>query len=56
LYIDEIKLLDNHLVDFLLDAAAMGVNFLERKRVSFSNPAQFVLVGTINPNEGELLM
>jgi magnesium chelatase subunit D len=54
LYIDEVNLLDDHLVDVLLDAAAMGVNFVEREGVSFSHPAQFVLVGTMNPEEGEL--
>ena len=46
--------LDDHLVDVLLDAAAMGVNFVEREGISFSHPAQFVLVGTMNPEEGEL--
>ena len=54
LYIDEVNLLDDHLVDVLLDAAAMGVNFVEREGVSFSHPAQFILVGTMNPEEGEL--
>ena len=54
LYIDEVNLLDDHLVDVLLDAAAMGVNFVEREGVSFSHPSQFVLVGTMNPEEGEL--
>ena len=54
LYIDEVNLLDDHLVDVLLDAAAMGVNFVERESISFSHPAQFVLVGTMNPEEGEL--
>jgi magnesium chelatase subunit D len=54
LYIDEVNLLDDHLVDVLLDAAAMGVNFVEREGVSFSHPAQFVLIGTMNPEEGEL--
>jgi magnesium chelatase subunit D len=54
LYIDEVNLLDDHLVDVLLDAAAMGVNFVEREGVSFSHPAHFVLVGTMNPEEGEL--
>jgi len=54
LYIDEVNLLDDHLVDVLLDAAAMGVNFVEREGVSFSHPAQFVLVGTMNPEEGEI--
>ncbi|MEM2280837.1 MAG: putative cobaltochelatase [Candidatus Bathyarchaeia archaeon] len=54
LYIDEVNLLDDHLVDVLLDAAAMGVNYVEREGVSFSHPAKFVLVGTMNPEEGEL--
>ena len=54
LYIDEVNLLDDHLVDVLLDAAAMGVNHVEREGVSFSHPAQFILVGTMNPEEGEL--
>ncbi len=54
LYIDEVNLLDDHLVDVLLDAAAMGVNFVEREGISFSHPAQFILVGTMNPEEGEL--
>jgi magnesium chelatase subunit D len=54
LYIDEVNLLDDHLVDVLLDAAAMGINFVEREGVSFSHPAKFVLVGTMNPEEGEL--
>ncbi|MCW4016514.1 MAG: putative cobaltochelatase [Candidatus Bathyarchaeota archaeon] len=54
LYIDEVNLLDDHLVDVLLDAAAMGINFVEREGVSFSHPAQFVLVGTMNPEEGDL--
>ncbi len=54
LYVDEVNLLDDHLVDLLLDAAAMGVNFVEREGVSFAHPARFVLVGTMNPEEGEL--
>jgi magnesium chelatase subunit D len=54
LYIDEVNLLDDHLVDVLLDVAAMGVNFVEREGVSFSHPSQFVLIGTMNPEEGEL--
>jgi magnesium chelatase subunit D len=54
LYIDEVNLLDDHLVDVLLDAAAMGVNFVEREGISFSHPAHFILVGTMNPEEGEL--
>ena len=54
LYVDEVNLLDDHLVDVLLDSAAMGVNTIEREGVSFSHPAQFILVGTMNPEEGEL--
>ncbi len=54
LYVDEVNLLDDHLVDVLLDAAAMGVNVVEREGISFSHPAQFILVGTMNPEEGEL--
>ena len=54
LYVDEVNLLDDHLVDVLLDAAAMGRNIVEREAISFSHPAQFILVGTMNPDEGEL--
>ncbi|MBR1432551.1 MAG: ATP-binding protein [Ruminiclostridium sp.] len=54
LYIDEINLLDDHVVDVILDSAAMGVNNVEREGVSFSHPARFVLVGTMNPEEGDL--
>lgn len=54
LYVDEINLLDDHLVDVLLDSAAMGVNTIEREGISYSHPANFVLVGTMNPEEGEL--
>jgi len=54
LYVDEVNLLPDHLVDTLLDAAAMGINSVEREGVSFSDPAAFVLVGTMNPEEGEL--
>src|SRR5437868_1163461 len=54
LYVDEVNLLDDHLVDVLLDAAAMGVNTIEREGVSFSHPSRFILVGTMNPEEGEL--
>src|SRR6266404_623127 len=54
LYVDEVNLLDDHLVDVLLDAAAMGVNVVEREGVSFSHPSRFILVGTMNPEEGEL--
>ena len=48
------NLLDDHIVDLLLDSAAMGVNYVEREGVSFSHPSRFVLVGTMNPEEGEL--
>src|SRR5690242_9078555 len=54
LYVDEVNLLDDHLVDVLLDAAAMGVNVIEREGVSYSHPSRFILVGTMNPEEGEL--
>src|SRR5439155_15104120 len=54
LYVDEVNLLDDHIVDVLLDAAAMGVNTVEREGVSVSHPARFILVGTMNPDEGEL--
>ncbi|MDR2831220.1 MAG: ATP-binding protein [Methanobrevibacter sp.] len=54
LYIDEINLLDDNLVDILLDAAAYGVNIIEREGISISHPSKFILVGTMNPEEGEL--
>ncbi|HUY96062.1 MAG TPA: AAA family ATPase [Verrucomicrobiae bacterium] len=54
LYVDEVNLLDDHLVDVLLDAAAMGVNLVEREGISAWHPARFILVGTMNPEEGEL--
>ena len=54
LYIDEINLLQDHIVDILLDAAASGVNIIEREGVSISHPARFILVGSMNPEEGEL--
>lgn len=54
LYVDEVNLLDDHLVDILLDVAAMGVNYVEREGVSYSHPAKFILIGTMNPEEGEL--
>lgn len=54
LYVDEVNLLDDHIVDVLLDSAAMGVNTVEREGVSYSHPARFLLVGTMNPEEGDL--
>ncbi|MBI5383131.1 MAG: ATP-binding protein [Verrucomicrobia bacterium] len=54
LYVDEVNLLDDHLVDLLLDSAASGLNVVEREGVSFAHPARFLLIGTMNPEEGEL--
>jgi magnesium chelatase subunit D len=54
LYIDEVNLLNDHLVDVLLDAAAMGRNYVEREGISISHDAEFILVGTMNPEEGDL--
>ena len=54
LYIDEVNLLNDHLVDVLLDAAALGRNYVEREGVSVSHEAEFMLVGTMNPEEGDL--
>lgn len=54
LYVDEVNLLDDHVVDLLLDSAAMGVNVVEREGISFQHPARFVLVGSMNPEEGDL--
>ena len=54
LYVDEINLLDDNLVDVLLDAAAYGMNVVEREGISVSHPSNFILVGTMNPAEGEL--
>ena len=54
LYVDEVNLLADHLVDVLLDASAMGRNQVERDSVSVSHPARFVLIGSMNPEEGEL--
>ncbi|MGL6297592.1 MAG: VWA domain-containing protein [Methanobacteriaceae archaeon] len=54
LYVDEINLLDDSLVDILLDAAAFGVNNVEREGISISHPSRFILVGTMNVDEGEL--
>ncbi|MFW9899601.1 MAG: ATP-binding protein [Candidatus Thorarchaeota archaeon] len=54
LYVDEINLLQDHIVDVLLDAAASGVNIIEREGISVMHPSRFVLVGSMNPEEGEL--
>ena len=54
LYIDEVNLLEDHLVDLLLDVAASGVNVVEREGLSVRHPARFVLIGSGNPEEGEL--
>jgi magnesium chelatase subunit D len=54
LYIDEVNLLDDHLVDLLLDVAVTGINRVERESISIEHPARFVLVGSGNPEEGEL--
>ncbi|NLH70990.1 MAG: magnesium chelatase ATPase subunit I, partial [Brooklawnia sp.] len=52
LYVDEVNLLDDHVVDLLLDSAAMGVSTVEREGISLTHPARFSLVGTMNPEEG----
>jgi magnesium chelatase subunit D len=54
LYVDEVNLLADHIVDVLLDAAASGINTVEREGISVSHPAHFILIGTMNPEEGEL--
>ena len=54
LYVDEVNLLDDHIVDIVLDAAASGENIIEREGISCCHPARFILVGTMNPEEGEL--
>lgn len=54
LYVDEVNLLDDHIVDIVLDAAASGENIIEREGISFCHPSWFILVGTMNPEEGEL--
>jgi len=54
LYIDEVNLLEDHLVDMILDAAASGYNIVEREGISLVHPSRFILIGTMNPEEGEL--
>ncbi|WFO74755.1 VWA domain-containing protein [Desulfurococcaceae archaeon MEX13E-LK6-19] len=54
LYIDEVNLLDDYIADLILDAAAYGWNIIEREHISFKHPARFILVGSMNPEEGEL--
>ncbi|MCJ7652537.1 MAG: VWA domain-containing protein [Actinobacteria bacterium] len=54
LYVDEVNLLEDHIVDVLLDSAAMGINVVEREGISFRHGARFILVGTMNPDEGDL--
>ena len=54
LYVDEVNLLEDHIVDLLLDSAAMGVNVVEREGISFRHGASFILIGTMNPDEGDL--
>src|SRR5947208_8046814 len=52
LYVDEGNLLDDHVVELVLDSAAMSINVVEREGISFQHPARFILVGTMNPDEG----
>ncbi|UCD57506.1 MAG: magnesium chelatase subunit D family protein [Candidatus Hydrogenedentota bacterium] len=54
LYVDEVNLLDDHIVDLLLDTVVTGINIIEREGISFAHPSEFALVGTMNPEEGEL--
>src|ERR1700730_6499278 len=54
LYLDEVNLISDSVVDVLLDAAASGINTVEREGISVTHPARFVLVGTMNPQEGEV--
>ncbi|CAL5408920.1 unnamed protein product [Camellia sinensis] len=53
-YVDEVNFLDDHLVDVLLDSAASGWNTVEREGISISHPTRFILIGSGNPEEGEL--
>ena len=54
LYVDELNLLDDHIVDVILDSSTSGMNVVEREGISFSHPSRFILVGTMNPEEGEV--
>ncbi len=54
LYIDEVNLLDDHIVDIILDSSSSGINIIEREGISYSHPCSFMLVGTMNPEEGDL--
>ncbi|MDY6853169.1 MAG: putative cobaltochelatase [Thermodesulfobacteriota bacterium] len=54
LYIDEVNLLNDHIVDVILDATGMGLNIIEREGISYAHRAEFILIGTMNPEEGEL--
>lgn len=54
LYVDEVNLLEDHIVDLLLDVAVTGINLVEREGISYAHPCRFILVGTMNPEEGEL--
>jgi magnesium chelatase subunit D len=54
LYVDEVNLLDDHIVNLLLDTAASGINMIERECISFAHPSEFALLGTMNPEEGEI--
>ena len=54
LYVDEVNLLNDHIVDVILDAAGMGMNIVEREGISYVHQAEFILIGTMNPEEGEL--
>ncbi|MBI4830888.1 MAG: AAA family ATPase [Candidatus Lindowbacteria bacterium] len=54
LYVDEVNLLDDHIVNLLLDTVITGINIIEREGISFAHPSEFALVGTMNPEEGEI--